>query len=155
MCVVRGGHFWQLGSIASLATETTILVFFFVPNMASEAISECLIFLGEHAPRPPSLLTLTRTQWPYQSKTVGAGPAVNSLHLHGYSFVVLAPRLIPVPPSCLTSLPLLPSSLPLEMLSAFGLCGAPLSSYFTSAANRANIITSNGTRTSGNSIFFN
>ena len=122
--------------------------------MASEAISECLIlkiFLKEHAPRPPSLFTLTRTQWPYQSKTVGAGPTVNSLHLHGYSFVVLAPRLIPVPPSCLTSLPL-PSSLPLEVLSAFGLCGVPLSSYFTSAANRANIITSNGTRTSGNSI---
>ena len=23
MCVVCGGHFWQLGSIASLATETT------------------------------------------------------------------------------------------------------------------------------------
>ena len=23
MRVVRGGHFWQLGSIASLATETT------------------------------------------------------------------------------------------------------------------------------------
>ena len=23
MCIVRGGHFWQLGSIASLATETT------------------------------------------------------------------------------------------------------------------------------------
>ena len=23
MCVVHGGHFWQFGSIASLATETT------------------------------------------------------------------------------------------------------------------------------------
>ena len=23
MCVVQGGHFWQLGSIVSLATETT------------------------------------------------------------------------------------------------------------------------------------
>ena len=59
MRVVRGGHFWQFGSIASLATETTdgeILVAFFGPNMASEAISECLIlkiFLGEYAPRPP------------------------------------------------------------------------------------------------------
>ena len=29
---------------------------------------------------------------------------VNSLHLHGYSFVVLVLRLIPAPPSCLTSL---------------------------------------------------
>ena len=28
MCVVRGGHFWQFGSIASQATETTILVVF-------------------------------------------------------------------------------------------------------------------------------
>ena len=36
-------HFWQLGSIASLATETTggeILVDF-GPNVVSEAISEC------------------------------------------------------------------------------------------------------------------
>ena len=32
MCVVRGGHFWQFGSIASLATETTILVVFFWPK---------------------------------------------------------------------------------------------------------------------------
>ena len=32
MCVVRGGHFWQFGLIASLATETTILVFFFCPK---------------------------------------------------------------------------------------------------------------------------
>ena len=62
MRVVRGGHFWQFGSIAFLATETTdgeILVAFFGPNMASEAISECLIlkiFLGEHAPRPPYLV---------------------------------------------------------------------------------------------------
>ena len=59
MRVVRGGHFWQFGSIASQATETTdgeILVAFFGPNKASEAISECLIlkfFLAEHAPRPP------------------------------------------------------------------------------------------------------
>ena len=51
MRVMRGGHFWQFGSIASPATETTdgeVLV-------ASEAISECLIlkiFLGEHASRP-------------------------------------------------------------------------------------------------------
>ena len=34
-CVVRGGHFWQfgsIGSIASLAIKTTILVFFFGPK---------------------------------------------------------------------------------------------------------------------------
>ena len=29
---MRGGHFWQFGSIASLATETTILVGFFCPK---------------------------------------------------------------------------------------------------------------------------
>ena len=41
MCIVRGSHFWQLGSIASLVTETTggeILVDF-GPNAVSEAIS--------------------------------------------------------------------------------------------------------------------
>ena len=58
MHIVRGGHFWQLCSITSLATESTggvILVQHFGPNVASEAISErlILIFLGEHAPRPP------------------------------------------------------------------------------------------------------
>ena len=55
--VVSGSS--RIGSIASLATEPTdgeILVQLFGPNMASEAISGCLIlkkFLGEHAPRPP------------------------------------------------------------------------------------------------------
>ena len=47
----------------------------FGSNMASEAISECLIskiLLGEHAPTPPSLFTLKRTQWPYQSKIAGS-----------------------------------------------------------------------------------
>ena len=75
----------------------------FGSNMAPEAISECLIFLGDHAPRPPhpqlvhtKVLGLTtglgRTtgpglqdwdglrdrdyiQWPCQSKTAGSGPA--------------------------------------------------------------------------------
>ena len=55
MRVMRGGYIWQLGcSIASLATETTGR--WFGTNVASEAISECLIwkiFLGVHAPRPP------------------------------------------------------------------------------------------------------
>ena len=46
MRVMRGAYFWQFGSIASLPTETTdgeILVAFWGPNMASEAISECQI----------------------------------------------------------------------------------------------------------------
>ena len=46
MRVMCGGHFWQFGLIATLATETTdgeVLVPFFGPNMVSEVISECLI----------------------------------------------------------------------------------------------------------------
>ena len=59
MDVVHSVHFWQLGSIASLATKATggeILVAFWlkhglrsdfrVPNVKK-------IFLGEHVPRPP------------------------------------------------------------------------------------------------------
>ena len=86
MRVVRGAYFWQFGSIASLPTETTdgeILVAFFGPNMASEAISECQILKnfpgggggGGMPPDPPTLFTLTHTQWPYQSEIAGAGPA--------------------------------------------------------------------------------
>ena len=42
--------------------------------MASEAISECLIFsLGSMPPDPPTLFH-TYTQWPYQSKIAGASP---------------------------------------------------------------------------------
>ena len=71
MGIVHSGHFWQLGSITSLATETTggeILAAFWpkqslrcdlrVPNFEK-------FIPGEHAPRPP---LLKRTQWPYQSK---------------------------------------------------------------------------------------
>ena len=32
MRVMRGGHFWQFGSITSLAAETTVLVVFFCPK---------------------------------------------------------------------------------------------------------------------------
>ena len=78
MHVVRGSHFWQLGSITFLATQTTgeVILVAFWPNMASEAISDCLvlkIFLGEHAPNPPSLFT-PQWQWPYQPKIGGSGP---------------------------------------------------------------------------------
>ena len=48
--------------------------------MASEAISECQIFLtfswGGLPPDPPTLFTLTHTQWPYQSEIAGAGPVL-------------------------------------------------------------------------------
>ena len=57
MRIVRGGHFWQFSSITSLATvETTdgqILVAFFGPNMASEAISERKNFPGGACPQTP------------------------------------------------------------------------------------------------------
>ena len=56
MGVMRSSqHFWLLGSIVSLATETTggeVLVAFW----PEQAISDCLIFMGEHAPRPPYLI---------------------------------------------------------------------------------------------------
>ena len=78
MRVVRGGHFWQLGSVTSLATETTsglILVAFWskhglrsdlrVPNFKN-------FFWGSMPPHPPSLFT---QQWPYQSKIADSGPA--------------------------------------------------------------------------------
>ena len=80
MGVVRSGHLWQLGSIASLATETTggkILVAFWpkhglrsdlrVPNFKKFS-------WGSMPTDPPSLFTLKRTQWPYQSKIAGSGP---------------------------------------------------------------------------------
>ena len=81
MRVVRGTYFWQFGSIASLPTETTdgdILVAFFGPNMASEAISECQIlkkFSGGACPQTARGESLgTRLQWPYQPEIAGAGP---------------------------------------------------------------------------------
>ena len=46
MGVVRSGHFWQLGSITTLDTETTgeeILEAFW-PKHGLRTISECLIF---------------------------------------------------------------------------------------------------------------
>ena len=47
MHIVHGDHFWQFGSITSLAAET-------IPNMASEVISECLVLnLGEPCPQTP------------------------------------------------------------------------------------------------------
>jgi len=77
-CVVCGGHFWQLGSIASLATETTgrvILVAFWPKHgLRSDLRVPNLNFSwGSMPPDPPSLFTL---QWPYQSKTARSSPVV-------------------------------------------------------------------------------
>ena len=58
MRVVRGGDFWQLGSITSLATETTggdiIVAFWSKHDLRSDlrVPNSKKIFLGEHAPRP-------------------------------------------------------------------------------------------------------
>ena len=75
MCAVCVGHFWQFGSIASLATETTdgeILVAF----LAQHGLRSHLKFSwGSMPPDPPTLFTLKRTQWPYQPKIAGTGPA--------------------------------------------------------------------------------
>ena len=55
---VRGGHFWQLGSIASPAIKTTggvILVAFWPKHglRSDLRVPNLKFFLGEHAPRPP------------------------------------------------------------------------------------------------------
>ena len=63
MHVVRGCHFWQLGSIASLAGETTgweILVAVWPKHglRSNLRVPNFKFFLGEPAPRPSSLFTL-------------------------------------------------------------------------------------------------
>ena len=76
MGVVRSGHFWQLGSITSLDTETTgeeILEVFW-PKHGLRTISECLIFKIFPGGACPSLFTLKCNQWLYQSKIAGSGP---------------------------------------------------------------------------------
>ena len=89
MQVVLGGHFWQLGSIASLATETTggvILVAFWSKHglRSDLRVPNLKIFLGKHAPRPSSLFS---PQWPYQSNIAGSGPdptVLAALHAKHY-----------------------------------------------------------------------
>ena len=71
MGVVRNGHFWQLGSIASLAIETTggeILVAFWPKHChrSDLRVPNLKIFSWgtkhqDQAPRSPSLFTLKRT----------------------------------------------------------------------------------------------
>ena len=59
MGVVRTSHFWQFGSIASLATEITggEIVVVFLPKNCLRSDLRVPQFkkfpLGEHAPRPP------------------------------------------------------------------------------------------------------
>ena len=62
MRIMRGGYFWQLGSVASLATETTggMILVAFCPKHGLRSDLRVPIFknfLGEHAPRPPSFHT--------------------------------------------------------------------------------------------------
>ena len=58
-CWCEAGSSVQSLQKASLAAETTGCRFLwhFGPKMTSEAISECLNFIGEHAPRPFYLVT--------------------------------------------------------------------------------------------------
>ena len=65
MHVVRGGHFWQFGSIASLATETTdgeILVAFLAqtwPQKRSQSAKFKKFFWGSMPPDPLACSHLT------------------------------------------------------------------------------------------------
>ena len=78
MGVVHSGHFWRLGSIVSLATETTggeILVAFWPKhglrnNFRVPNLKKC--FPGGPCPQTP--LAYSRTQWPYQSTIAGSSP---------------------------------------------------------------------------------
>ena len=85
MRVVRGAYFWQFGSIASLPTEITnreILVAFLAqtwPQKRSQSAKFKKFSWGGHTPDPPTLFTLTHTQWPYQSEIAGAGPGHSTL----------------------------------------------------------------------------
>ena len=76
MRVVRVGHFLQFDRNYRWGDSSS----FFGQNMASEAISECLIlknFPGRACPQTPLASShIMRTQWPYQSKIAGAGPAI-------------------------------------------------------------------------------
>ena len=72
---VRGGHFWQLVSLATETTGGLILVAFWpkhglrsylrVPNFKKFSYG------GSMPPDPPSLFT---PQWPYHSKIAGSSP---------------------------------------------------------------------------------
>ena len=79
---VSGGHFWQLGSIVSLATETTdgeILVAFLLKHGLGSGLrvpNFKKFCWGSMPPDPPSLFTLKRMQWLYPSKIAGSSPAL-------------------------------------------------------------------------------
>ena len=82
MGIMYSGHLWQLGSIASLATETTggeILVAFRPKHgLRSSLRVPNLNFFSWRSmpPHPPSLFPLKGTQWPYHSRLVGSSPAL-------------------------------------------------------------------------------
>ena len=64
MCVVRGINFWQFGSIASLATETTILVVFFCPKHGLRSdlrVPNLKNFYGGACPQTPLACSHLRT----------------------------------------------------------------------------------------------
>ena len=88
MGVACSGHFWQLGSNASLATETTgkeILVAFWPKHGLKNdlRVTNFKHFSwGSMPPHPPSLFVFKHTQWPYQSKIAGSGS--DNVHVHNH-----------------------------------------------------------------------
>ena len=62
MGIVRSGHFWQLGSVASLATETTvgeILLAFWLKHGLRSDLRVPNFSWGNMPPDPPSLFMLS------------------------------------------------------------------------------------------------
>ena len=90
MRVVRSGHFWQFGSIASLATETTYGEIFWPKHgfRSDLRVTNFKNFTGGACPQTPLACShlSARMQWPYQYKIVGAGAGV-----HPYTIEVLLP----------------------------------------------------------------
>ena len=71
MCVVQGGHFWQLGSIVSLATETTggVILVAFCPKHGLRSDLKVPNFKnfpgGSMPPDTPNLFALKRMLIPH------------------------------------------------------------------------------------------
>ena len=80
----RGGHFWHLGSVASLGTETTVglILVAFWPKHGLRSDLRVPNFPGGACPHTP--YSLFTPQWPYQSKIPGSGPvqALSLLQLY-------------------------------------------------------------------------
>ena len=80
--ILRSDHCLQLGSIASLAPETTggeILVAFWPKHGLTSDLRVPYFFWGSMPPDPLAYsCSSKRTQWPYQSKIASSGPVQRS-----------------------------------------------------------------------------